>query len=274
MQLPFLKMHCLGDDFMVVEFITQEGYIRNSSVAKLAERVTGIGFRYLLVLEHPRLAQDDFYCRQYNAQGEEVELTPSAARCGARFAHERGLTGKSVLRMSSYKTTITVDFQQSRRVAVLHALPVLEPELIPFQAERFRSEYDMPVPGFGQVLMSVVQVGLPQVVVRVDDLEHEPLAQMGLQISQAQYFQQQVAVHFMQTVDEQHLRLRSILPLANMANEFGAAAAVVAARLKGAASLEVTVALAGGEVQVDWAEQQYLKVSCPVAIAYDGQVYL
>ena len=96
MHFHFSKMHGLGNDFMVVDCITQNIFFSPDLIRRLADRHTGVGFDQLLVVEAPYDPETDFHYRIFNADGSEVEQCGNGARCFARFVRMKGLTNKSV----------------------------------------------------------------------------------------------------------------------------------------------------------------------------------
>ena len=76
MYLEFTKMHGLGNDFMVVDLITQRAYLDTLTIQRLADRHFGVGFDQLLIVEPPDFPDVDFKYRIFNADGSEV------AQCG------------------------------------------------------------------------------------------------------------------------------------------------------------------------------------------------
>ena len=92
MLLEFTKMHGLGNDFMVVDLISQRAFFDAMTIRRLADRHFGIGFDQLLIVEAPDFPNVDFKYRIFNADGSEVEQCGNGVRCFARFVYERQLT--------------------------------------------------------------------------------------------------------------------------------------------------------------------------------------
>ena len=92
MLLEFTKMHGLGNDFVVLDLISQRAYLDTTTIQRMADRHFGIGFDQLLIVEPPDDPQTDFKYRIFNADGSEVEQCGNGVRCFARFVHERQLT--------------------------------------------------------------------------------------------------------------------------------------------------------------------------------------
>ena len=91
MLIEFTKMHGLGNDFMVIDLVTQRLEITKDLVQLLGDRHLGIGFDQLLVVEPPMRPDVDFSYRIFNTDGTEVEQCGNGARCFARFVFDQGL---------------------------------------------------------------------------------------------------------------------------------------------------------------------------------------
>ena len=97
MRVQFTKMHGLGNDFVVIDAVSQHVSLRSSQIQKLADRNTGIGFDQLLLIEPPSRPDADFDYRIFNSDGGEVEHCGNGARCFAKFVTDRELTTKPVI---------------------------------------------------------------------------------------------------------------------------------------------------------------------------------
>lgn len=115
MIVNFTKMHSLGNDFVVIDGITQNIKLHRKCIQQLADRKTGIGCDQLLVLEPPKTPDVDFYYRIYNADGKEAEQCLNGARCTARFAQDSGLINKEIIIANCLagKISFTINNNQS-----------------------------------------------------------------------------------------------------------------------------------------------------------------
>ena len=127
MWLKFSKMHGLGNDFMVIDLVTQSGHIRPDRVRELADRNFGIGFDQLLIVEQPGKADVDFRYRIFNADGSEVENCGNGARCFARFVYDQHLTGKRDIRVETASGIMELHLTDDRQVVVDMGKQVPEP---------------------------------------------------------------------------------------------------------------------------------------------------
>ena len=89
MRLEFTKMHGLGNDFMVVDLVSQRARLEPEVIRQLADRNFGVGFDQLLVVEPPGRPEVDFRYRIFNADGSEVSQWGNGARCFARYVRDR-----------------------------------------------------------------------------------------------------------------------------------------------------------------------------------------
>ena len=139
MLMKFTKMHGLGNDFVVIDAVTQNVRITASMVRRLADRKTGIGCDQVLVIEPPSAVDVDFNYRIFNCDGAEVEQCGNGARCLARFVHDRQLTGKKSIQVQTSNRVMTLNLINKNLVAVDMGIPELDPPAIPFQANEPRT---------------------------------------------------------------------------------------------------------------------------------------
>ena len=134
MHLQFTKMHGTGNDFVVIDLISQRYKLRSRDVRKLADRHFGVGCDQVLVVEPPASPDVDFRYRIYNADGGEVEQCGNGARCFARFVRDRKLTRKSIIRAETCAGVIELRVRGNHDVEVDMGAPVFEPAGIPYNA--------------------------------------------------------------------------------------------------------------------------------------------
>ena len=92
MRLEFTKMHGLGNDFVVIDAISQNVMLRAEQIRRMGDRHTGIGFDQLLIVEPPSRPDAEFSYRIFNQDGNEVEHCGNGARCFALFVQQKQLT--------------------------------------------------------------------------------------------------------------------------------------------------------------------------------------
>ena len=124
MLLKFTKMHGAGNDFVVIDLISQRYRLRPRDVRKLADRRFGVGCDQVLVVEAPQNPGADFRYRIYNADGGEVEQCGNGARCFACFVREKKLTSKRVLTVETAGGVIELRVRNRQDVEVDMGAPV------------------------------------------------------------------------------------------------------------------------------------------------------
>ncbi|MEW6353586.1 MAG: diaminopimelate epimerase [Pseudomonadota bacterium] len=276
MLIKFTKMHGLGNDFVVIDAISQAVSLTSEQVRFLADRHFGVGCDQVLLVEAPRSSGVDFAYRIYNADGGEVEQCGNGARCFVRFVRDRGLTAKDELTVETLCGVIRPRLEADGQVTVDMGVPRLSPRDIPFVADAEALSYAVRV-AEQEVRLSVVSMGNPHAVLRVDDVTRAPVATLGPLLERHERFPARVNVGFMQVVDRTRIRLRVYERGAGetLACGSGACAAVVAGRLQGWLDERVAVDLPGGRLQVAWSGPgQPVWMTGPAAKVYEGCIEL
>ncbi|MCD1629403.1 diaminopimelate epimerase [Marinobacter shengliensis] len=274
--LRFTKMHGLGNDFMVVDAISQPFRLRPELIRELADRNFGIGFDQLLVVEPPGLPDVDFRYRIFNADGSEVEQCGNGARCFARFVRDQRLTNKRVIRVQTAKGVIELKIGKDGLVMVNMGVPELNPPAIPFAADCLKTVYTVDVDG-QSVELSAVSMGNPHGVLVVDDVDTAPVATLGPMLEKHPRFPARANIGFLQIVDRSHARLRVFERGSGetLACGSGACAAVVAGQLRGLLDTRVEVELRGGRLVIEWqGNGSPVMMEGPAKTVFEGQLRL
>ncbi|QSQ93025.1 MULTISPECIES: diaminopimelate epimerase [Acinetobacter] len=276
MFLEFTKMHGLGNDFMVVDLISQRAYFDSLIIQRLADRHFGVGFDQLLVVEPPDVPNADFKYRIFNADGSEVEQCGNGVRCFARFVHERQLTSKTKIKVQTKAGIVEPELGQNGWVRVNMGQPKFLPQEIPFIADEPDNLYDLMLANEEKLSIDVVNMGNPHAVTIVQDILTADVARLGPQIESHERFPQRVNAGFMQILDEQHARLRVFERGVGetLACGTGACAAAVSGMRRGLLASKVEIELAGGKLQIEWKEGDVVWMTGPTANVYEGRLDL
>lgn len=276
MMLEFTKMHGLGNDFMVVDLVSQRAYFDTVSIQRLADRHFGVGFDQLLIVEPPDLPSVDFKYRIFNADGSEVEQCGNGVRCFARFVHERQLTNKTKIRVQTKGGIVEPELGSNGWVRVNMGQPKFAPQQIPFVTEENDPLYTLELANEQTLKIDVVNMGNPHAVTIVSDILTSDVASIGPQVESHVRFPERVNVGFMQILNEKQVRLRVFERGSGetLACGTGACAAVVSGIRRGLLAPEVEVELAGGKLQIAWREGDVVWMTGPTANVYEGQLEL
>mgnify|MGYP001562587391 FL=1 len=274
MLMKFTKMHGLGNDFVVIDAVTQNVRVTASMARRLSDRKTGIGCDQVLVVEPPSDPDIDFNYRIFNADGAEVEQCGNGARCLARFVHDRRLTGKNPIAVKTSNRVIELAIEGKKMVAVDMGIPELEPKNIPFEAPAKAMVYAIDVDGHSHDI-AAVSMGNPHAVLRVEDIETVPVAELGAKIESHSRFPNRVNVGFMQIENRSEIKLRVFERGVGETEACGsgACAAAVAAIQQGLVDSPVTMQLTRGSLKIDWCgEGQGLIMTGPAATVFHGRI--
>ena len=275
MLLQFSKMHGLGNDFVVVDNVTQNLYVNPEQIKQWANRHTGIGFDQLLLVEPPYDPDLDFHYRIFNADGSEVAQCGNGARCFAKFVRLKGLTNKNHLKVSTKAGKLVLHLEKDGQVTVEMGLPQFEPASVPFKAQKAEQTYVLRA-NEETVLCGVMGLGNPHCVIEVDDVDTAPVNRLGTLIAAHERFPESVNVGFMQIVDRDNIRLRVHERGVGetQACGSGACAAAVIGMQQEKLNNQVTVELPGGKLVIRWLPEQQVKMTGPAELIFDGQMLL
>ncbi|HEY7884120.1 MAG TPA: diaminopimelate epimerase [Cellvibrionaceae bacterium] len=276
MRLRFTKMHGLGNDFVVIDGISQKVRLSPERIRQLADRHFGIGCDQLLLVEAPEHPDVDFRYRIFNADGGEVENCGNGARCFARFVRDRKLTGKRHIRVETAAGVMTLHITDDDQVTVDMGVPLLNPADIPFIADAEAVTYSLEV-NQQAVEISAVSMGNPHAVTLVDDVTTAPVATLGPMIEAHPRFTRRVNAGFMQVLGPDAINLRVYERGAGetLACGTGACAAVVAGFLRGLLQSKVHVNLPGGSLLIEWQGPGHsVLMTGPAVQVFHGQIRL
>jgi diaminopimelate epimerase len=251
MNLKFTKMHGAGNDFMVIDGISQSFALTTQQIQTLAHRQFGVGFDQLLLVESSKVA--DFKYRIFNADGSEVSQCGNGARCFVRFVVDQHLTDKHEINVETASGIITPKLEENGLVTVNMGAPRFAPNEIPFVTDAISTSYSLEV-GVQHLTIAALSMGNPHAVQIVDDVETAPVAVLGSQIEVHPRFPERVNAGFMQIIDTHHIKLRVFERGSGetLACGTGACAAVVAGIQLGRLQSPVKVIARGGELHIAW----------------------
>lgn len=281
MELSFTKMHGLGNDFVVIDGVTQDIALSTAQIRALANRNFGIGCDQLLLVEPPSDPDQDFKYRIFNASGDEVEQCGNGARCFAKFVRDRKLTFKESIRVETNGGNIILHCQENGDVRVDMGAPNFSPADIPLQILQKQTtpqaqQYTIPLEQ-QTVTFAAVSMGNPHAVIRVDDTTTANIAELGPQLSRHACFPQQCNVGFMEIINPQQIRLRVYERGAGetLACGTGACAAVVSGVEQGLLNSPVQVDLTGGSLQIAYdGGDNAVMMTGPATAVFEGKIII
>ena len=273
MLIEFTKMHGLGNDFVVIDAISQTISLSSQQIKAIADRHFGIGCDQLLLVEKAENKEAEFRYRIFNADGGEVEQCGNGARCFALFVRQQGLTtnDKIIVETSSGIIELMVS---GELVTVNMGVPDFEPGSLPFLEENRAESYNLMVNG-AVYAIGAVSMGNPHAVMLVDNIDDIDIETLGSAIERHPMFPNRVNVGFMQILRRNEVRLRVYERGVGetRACGTGACAAVAIGRLLGRLDEQVTVHLHGGDLNISWSgEGDALLMTGPATTVFQGKI--
>jgi diaminopimelate epimerase len=279
MRIRFTKMHGLGNDFVVIDGISQKIKLSPDKIRALSDRRFGVGCDQVLLVEIPESPDCDFRYRIYNYDGSEVENCGNGARCFARFVQDRKLSGKNCIKVETAGGILTLNVLGNGDVCVDMGEPKLSPAEIPFVAEQQASQYqvavDSQVFGVDTLQLAAVSMGNPHAVIVVDDVDTAAVETWGEALQNHSAFPNKVNVGFLQILSRSEVRLRVFERGVGetLACGTGACAAVVAGHLQGLLDTNVRITLPGGSMDIDWQGPGHtVLMTGPASSVFHGQI--
>ncbi len=263
--MVFHKMQSLGNDFMVIERITQNIEITAEQIAAWADRHTGIGFDQLLIIDPPTTGDADFWYRIHNADGSEAEQCGNGTRCVAMLAQHLRLTKKDTLSWQSLAGRLETRVANAQFETTM-TVPVLEPAAIPFDSAAGEALHQTEREGVSVWRLDAddetyeitpVSMGNPHAVLFLDNIFDADVDGIGARLTRHPAFPEGANIGFCQVIDQQFIRLRVYergVDGETRACGSGACAAVVAAICHGHVGPRVKVSLPGGKLRITWPE--------------------
>ncbi|MEI6519886.1 MAG: diaminopimelate epimerase [bacterium] len=259
--IDFVKMHGLGNDFIVVDCIRNNYSIDElvKSATFLCDRNFGIGADGLILVIASTEA--DFQMRIINADGSEAEMCGNGIRCFAKFVYDKGLTQKTDFTVSTLAgiiaPAIQVEDGKVKVAKVNMGEPHLERELIPMVGPKGEVINEMLQVESTTVRVTAVSMGNPHAVLFVDDVNTYAVDWFGPRIERHSIFPRKTNVEFVQRVSSTYLKMRVWERGAGLtlACGTGACATVVAAVLNGLSERTAIVELPGGKLEITWDDE-------------------
>jgi diaminopimelate epimerase len=260
-RIPFIKMHGLGNDFVVLDARSAPMPAMTAKVARaLGDRRSGIGFDQLILLEPSET--HDFRLRFFNSDGSEVGACGNGSRAVALLHGAPAVieTDGGTLQLEPLDGGARVDMGAPR--FDWDAIPLAYP----------MDTVTMPVAWENLEAPMAVNVGNPHAIFFVDDADTVPLETLGPVIEHDPLFPERVNVNVASLAGSDHLKLRVWERGAGLTRACGtgACATAVAAIRRGLVASPVRVTLPGGDLVIAWAPGGTILMSGPAAESYRG----
>lgn len=276
MPVKFTKMHGAGNDFVMIDTISQRIKLRPRDIRKIADRRRGIGCDQVLLVEPPGQPDADFRYRIFNADGSEAGQCGNGARCFARFVRHRRLTHLQKIVVETGNSLMTMTIRENHQVEVDMGPPRFLPKDIPLRRDQEAVQYDLEAAG-EKLRIGALSMGNPHAVLRVNAVNDGSLERLGEAIRGHGDFPEGTNAGFLEVLDRQNIRLRVYERGVGETEACGsgACAAVVYGQRMGWLDDQVTVELTGGKLDIYWRGDSHpVLMTGPTAISFEGSIRL
>ena len=270
MTVSFLKMHGLGNDFVVLDARARPIDLPAERISAIADRRLGVGCDQLIVLEPPTERDADVFMRIYNPDGGEAGACGNATRCVASVLMAERDTGQVTVQTVS-------GLLESEKVGDGIIAVDMGPAKLDWRDIPVAGACDtnhLPV-GAGPLQDPVgTSMGNPHATFFVDDLAGIPLADLGPKLEHDPFFPERANIGVAQIVSRDRLKLRVWERGAGLtlACGSGACAAVVAASRRGLVDRKADVLLAHGSLGIEWLRDGHVMMTGGIALAFKGEL--
>jgi len=287
MELAFVKMHGLGNDFVVMDDLAEELDLDPDAIQWFCDRNFGIGGDGLILIRPATTPDADFFMLYYNSDGTTAEMCGNGIRCFAKYVVDHGLVGRDVdsIRVETLggikPISITRDDDGTLYLATVDmGEPLVLPAEIP-------TSLGCEAPGdpvvacaleteLGSFEVSCVSMGNPHCVLWVDDVDTAPVGELGPIIEHHSAFPNKTNVEFAELGGENVIRLRVWERGVGetLACGTGACATAVVGALTMRTGRASVIELPGGELEISWGEDGHVYMTGPAEEVFAGVVII
>ncbi len=264
----FIKMHGLGNDFVVVDARREAFPLSAEAARAIADRRRGVGCDQLIVLEPPRCGGADVFMRILNADGGEVEACGNGTRCVAALLMRE--TGRGGATIETLAGVLKAEAAGDDLVRVDMGEAKCGWRDIPLAEERDTLHLGLTLGPFEDPV--AVSIGNPHAVFFVEDAAAAPLEDFGSRLEHHPLFPARANIGAAAITGKDCLRLRVWERGVGLTRACGsgACAAAVAAARRGLTGRRVDVRVDGGPLSIEWRDDGHVTMTGPVATSFTG----
>jgi diaminopimelate epimerase len=274
--VPFIKMHGLGNDFVIIDARQRPVALDAAQAAAIADRRRGVGCDQVIVLEAPKNPGEDAFMRIRNADGSESSACGNATRCvGALLMGESGKTRAVIATKAGQLAAtgspggaVTIDFGPAR----------LDWREVPLASAQDTLRIELALGPLSDP--AACSMGNPHATFFVADAAAVDLATLGPKLEFDPIFPERANIGVAQVIGRDEIRLRVWERGAGITEACGtgACAALVNAHRRGLTGRKATVVLDGGPLLIEWRESDvpghegHVLMTGPVAVSFRGTI--
>jgi len=272
LNLPFIKMHGLGNDFVVIDRRSGRPanglFIGLNEARAIADRHRGIGCDQVVLIDDPSDQGEDVFMCIFNSDGSEVGACGNATRCVGSMLLEETKLEKVRIRTGAGLLAARADIDGL--ISVDMGKPRFGWQDIPLNAEVETLHLNI---GHGPLSEpAAVNIGNPHATFFVEDAEAIPLAEIGPLLEVNPVFPENANIGVVEVKSAGRVRLRVWERGVGITLACGTAACAAVANSvrRELTEKSVTVEMDGGELFVTWRDNGHLDMTGPAEFSFAG----
>lgn len=275
--LRFTKMQGAGNDYIYINGFEQTIDNPSETAIELSNRNFGIGSDGLVLILPSKTC--DFRMQMFNSDGSEAEMCGNASRCVGKYVFDHELTTKKEITLETKAgvklITLLDGNAKKRKVRVDMGEPILNPELIPVKiAQNPALKHPLKIEGKTWEI-NCVSLGNPHAVIFTDNIKNLDLPTIGPKFESNPIFPRKTNTEFVEVIDKKTLNMRVWERGAGetLACGTGACAVAVAAVMNGLTERKVNINLLGGQLEIEWDENNnHVYMTGEAVTVFDGVI--
>ena len=268
MRKPFIKMHGLGNDFVILDSRKHKFSLNNESIKIISNRRFGVGCDQ--VIELMESEKEDVFIKIYNADGSEAEACGNATRCvaGLLFASEP----KKEVSIETVAGVLKAESEKNGFIKVNMGEPKFFWKDIPLKKDVKEINFE----NYSLRNGVAVNVGNPHVVFFMKSIDSIDIEKIGPIIENDELFPNKVNLEICEIINENKIKVVVWERGAGktLACGSGACAALVVAHKSNLTNSEAEIILNGGSLNINWNvdTDNNVIMSGPIAVSYLGDL--
>lgn len=275
--MKFTKMQGLGNDFVLVDGLKEKLPENLGELSqKLCDRHFGVGADGLVVVLPSQAA--DVRMRIFNPDGSEPEMCGNVIRCFARYVYDHDIVSKQTITVETLAGIIVPEliFSADKAVTIRVDMgePRLERSLIPMEGPPGQVVDEAIQVDGNTYKVTCVSMGNPHCITFVPDVNEVAIGDIGPKLEAHPLFPRKTNVEFIHVISQDEVKMRVWERGAGetLACGTGACATAVACALNSLTNRAITVHLAGGDLYIEWAENNHVYMTGPGQYVFSGEI--
>jgi len=281
MKISFVKMHGLGNDFVLIDCLNKslgDSSFLSYLAKRLCNRNFGIGADGLILILSSSKA--DLRMRIFNSDGSEAQMCGNGIRCFAKYAYENKLVSKNKFKVETLAGIIIPELTISNNnilgVKVNMGIPKLRRREIPMNGEDTTTVVDetLKINPEQAFKITCVSMGNPHCIIFVNDVQSIPVDEIGPKIENHPLFPEKTNVEFIHILNRKEINFRVWERGVGetLACGTGACASLVASVLNNKSERQAIIHLTGGDLNIQWADNGHLYMTGPAELVFRGEM--